>query len=146
MGKENKYTRLIAEIFKRHYKKGLNQFSFGREELETAASCLGVSLPKNLGDVLYSSRFRNALPQKIQSTAPKGKEWIRPIFSGYTLEENEKSTHAQETQRLRSQQWIRERCQPHTRRGVIMTLPSAEELGFSEDHYCEMMPSAAFHK
>ena len=32
--------------------------------------------PKNIGDVIYSSRYRNALPAKVVATQPDGQEWI----------------------------------------------------------------------
>jgi hypothetical protein len=44
---------------------------------------LGIVLPKNLGDVLYSFRYRTLLPKSITSKAPKGHEWIiRPAGKG----------------------------------------------------------------
>lgn len=33
-------------------------------------------LPKNVGDVLYSFRFRSTLPTPITNTAPEGQEWV----------------------------------------------------------------------
>lgn len=35
-----------------------------------------MQLPKNLGDLLYSFRYRSALPHSITSKAPKNFEWI----------------------------------------------------------------------
>jgi len=40
------------------------------------AKALNIKLPKNLGDVLYSFRYRTQLPETITSKAPKGYEWI----------------------------------------------------------------------
>ncbi len=34
-----------------------------------------MRLPKNLGDLIYSYRFRSVLPCSITDTAPEGKEW-----------------------------------------------------------------------
>lgn len=42
----------------------------------TAAEDLGIERPNNLGDVLYSFRFRTSLPENIRSTAPEGEQWI----------------------------------------------------------------------
>ena len=39
------------------------------------AKSLGIALPKNLGDTIYSFRFRTALPPEIVATATKGMEW-----------------------------------------------------------------------
>jgi len=70
------YVPLIAAIFASHYVAGEEQFEFEREELTNSAQALGVQLPKNLGDVIYSFRYRKDLPAEILSTAPQGKEWI----------------------------------------------------------------------
>src|SRR5690606_16368222 len=44
--------------------------------IEAAATKLGISLPKNLGDVVYSFKFRTSLPETIQTTAPEGQYWV----------------------------------------------------------------------
>lgn len=72
----NRYQSLVAEIFKKSYKKGITSVSFSREELVETADRLGIKIPKNLGDVLYSFRYRNPLPAQILETQPKGKEWV----------------------------------------------------------------------
>lgn len=76
MREQNRYVALIGEIFRRHYKKGATQFAFDRDELETTATKLGVRLPKNLGDVIYSFRYRQNLPHEIAKTAASGMEWM----------------------------------------------------------------------
>ena len=76
MGKKNKYEAIIEWIFKKHFKKGTRSFEFLRTEIEEAGRALGIKLPKNFGDVLYSFRFRTELPKSIARTAPKGYEWI----------------------------------------------------------------------
>lgn len=73
--KQNRYSAIIGTIFKRHHKQGKNQFQFSREEFVEIAKELGIALPKNLGDTIYSFRFRTALPAEIVATAPKGMEW-----------------------------------------------------------------------
>ena len=72
----NRYSALIEAIFFHHWKKGLKQFEFARSELEAKANELTIKLPKNLGDLLYSFKFRAALPGKILATQPEGREWI----------------------------------------------------------------------
>ena len=37
---------------------------------------MNVNLPKNLGDLIYSFRYRTDLPASILSTAPQGETWI----------------------------------------------------------------------
>lgn len=49
---------------------------FEREDIVTFASELKVDLPKNLGDLIYSFRYRTDLPPSILSTAPEGETWI----------------------------------------------------------------------
>ncbi len=74
--KPNRYSAIIGTIFKNHYKPGKKQFEFSRDEFAETAKSLNIVLPKNLGDTIYSFRFRTALPLEILSTAPKGMEWV----------------------------------------------------------------------
>ncbi len=79
----NRYAKLIAHIFEQKYQAGLQEFSFQREDLIHAAAELGLKLPKNIGDVMYSFRYRTALPETIRNCAPSGLEWvIRPVGKG----------------------------------------------------------------
>ncbi|MFP3384283.1 MULTISPECIES: endonuclease [Tritonibacter] len=73
---QNRYSALIEKIFVERYSEGATEFGFTREELEQAAQELAIKLPKNLGDVLYSFRFRNVLPEAIVATQPEGREWV----------------------------------------------------------------------
>lgn len=75
MATQNRYQALIAEIFKRHYRRGKKSFTFERGEIEDVAKDLGVKLPKNIGDLIYSFRYRAELPVEITGTAPEGQEW-----------------------------------------------------------------------
>lgn len=72
----NRYARIIERIFFSHYRAGAEQFIFSREEIVRVAKELGIKLPKNLGDVIYSFRYRTALPAIVREKAPPGKEWI----------------------------------------------------------------------
>jgi hypothetical protein len=75
----NRYVQLIEEIFLKHYQAGATVVVFERSEITEAASKLKVELPKNLGDIPYSFRYRTDLPASITSKAPEGYEWvIRP--------------------------------------------------------------------
>ena len=79
----NRYSLLLEAIFARHYSEGMKEISFERAELSQAAAELGIVLPKNLGDILYSFRYRTPLPESIQAKTPEGFEWlIRPIGRG----------------------------------------------------------------
>ncbi len=72
----NRYQAIIEKIFFDRYKEGATVVEFERTDLEKAAAELGIDLPKNLGDVLYSVRYRTPLPAKVLATQPKGREWI----------------------------------------------------------------------
>jgi hypothetical protein len=72
----NRYQALISRIFDDHFKKGMTEFEFERNELNSNAKKLNIKLPDNLGDVIYSFRYRTALPDDILKTATAGKEWI----------------------------------------------------------------------
>lgn len=74
--KQNRYEVIIAQVFENHYEPGTTGFEFERDEFEQCAKSLEIILPKNVGDVIYSFRYRNDLPEQIQSTAPEGREWI----------------------------------------------------------------------
>lgn len=76
MAKEAQYSQIIAHVFGAHYKPGDKEVVFDREEIVDAAVKLGLPRPKNVGDVVYSFRFRKAFPEAIKKTAPEGLEWI----------------------------------------------------------------------
>lgn len=73
---KNRYEAIIAAIFEQHYRFGLTSFVFERDEITIIAKALKIDLPKNLGDLIYSFRYRVQLPQSILDTAPAGYEWI----------------------------------------------------------------------
>ncbi|QEL64845.1 hypothetical protein OTERR_13690 [Oryzomicrobium terrae] len=73
---KNRYDAIIENIFANHYSTKKNTFEFTREEFEETATKLEIKLPKNIGDVLYSFRYRKDLPATITKTAPDGLEWI----------------------------------------------------------------------
>lgn len=79
----NRYTRIIERVFASHYRHGVKEVSFTRDEFEIIAKELNVNLPKNLGDIIYSFRYRVPLPDSIRATATEGEHWIiRPAGRG----------------------------------------------------------------
>lgn len=72
----NRYSQLVEKIFFDNYKKGSKRVEFIRSDIEEAAKKLKIALPKNLGDVIYSFRFRTMLPAKIVQLAGKDEEWL----------------------------------------------------------------------
>jgi hypothetical protein len=73
--KPNRYERVIEKVFLRHYEAAAATVDFQRQEMIEVAAELGISVPKNIGDVLYSFRNRTQLPEEVQRRAPNGKTW-----------------------------------------------------------------------
>ena len=63
---------------------GCAQVDFHRSDIEAEAAALGFKLPKNLGDLIYSFRFRRSLPSSITDTAMPGQEWIIELTGNST--------------------------------------------------------------
>ena len=76
MSKSNVYSAIIEEIFVSRFKKGMTRVEFERPDIAAAAKRRGVPAPSNVGDVVYSARYRRTLPDSIQATATTGYEWI----------------------------------------------------------------------
>lgn len=76
MAKANRYSQIIDAIFLKSYKKGKTKIPFTREDIVDTAQSLHIQLPKNIGDVLYSFRYRASLPESITKKALDGFEWI----------------------------------------------------------------------
>ncbi|MBS0656699.1 MAG: endonuclease [Verrucomicrobia bacterium] len=74
--KESRYAAIQARVFHQRYVEGQAEVPFHRTDLEEAAAHLNVRLPKNVGDVVYSARYRAGLPASIVATQPPGFEWI----------------------------------------------------------------------
>ncbi len=72
----SRYALIMEQIFLSRYMPGSREIAFEREDITRTAAELGVVLPKNLGDVLYSFRSRRQLPAAVRATEPTGEEWI----------------------------------------------------------------------
>lgn len=72
----NRYSAIIAKVFEKHYSSEADSFEFARDDLTLIATELGVKLPKNVGDLIYSFRYRIELPGTILRTARNGLEWV----------------------------------------------------------------------
>lgn len=77
-GPSNKegYRKIIAKIFADHYTNDLREFVFERSEIIAAKDLLAPDLDLNPGDVPYSFRYRQPLPEAILLTQPTEMEWI----------------------------------------------------------------------
>ncbi|MCI0523886.1 MAG: endonuclease, partial [Acidobacteria bacterium] len=72
-----RYQQIISDIFKSLYPGGsASEFEFERDEILTSVEKLKIKRPKNLGDVIYTFRYRRKLPPDILATQPKGKHWL----------------------------------------------------------------------
>lgn len=74
--KKRLYDLIIESIFHAHYQPGDIAVPFVRSEIEQTAKSLGIALPKNLGDVVYSYKHRSDFPESITRTAPENKAWV----------------------------------------------------------------------
>jgi hypothetical protein len=72
----NRYQSLLEKIFFDHYEPGAKEVVFDRAEIIAAAEALTIELPKKIGDVIYSVRYRTPLPAKVVATQPEGLEWM----------------------------------------------------------------------
>lgn len=76
MPDQNRYSSIIQRIFLAHHQEGQREVEFDREEIIEAANELGIKLPKNIGDLIYTFRYRVELPEPIRARAPEGEQWI----------------------------------------------------------------------
>jgi hypothetical protein len=71
----NRYSQLIETVFFKHYRNGDTEVNFDRSEFEAEAKILEIDLPKNQGDIVYSFRYRTALPDRILALCGPEEEW-----------------------------------------------------------------------
>ena len=72
----SKYGEIIASIFADKYSEPMDEVPFTRDDLISHSLKLGYSPPKNLGDIVYSFRYRADLPDTVMKTVPEGYTWI----------------------------------------------------------------------
>lgn len=75
-GGRNSYAQLLAWIFEQRHSPGDTEVPFDREDIVAAAAELGLERPKNVGDVVYSFRYRRDLPPSVTALAPPGTIWM----------------------------------------------------------------------
>ena len=76
MARMNRYTKILEAIFSAKYVSGSREVTFKREDIAAFASKLNLDLPRNVGDLVYSFRYRTELPSSILEVAPEGETWI----------------------------------------------------------------------
>ncbi len=74
--KTNRYAQIIEFIFFKYYEDGQSEVAFSRDDIMSAADRLEIKVPSNVGDILYSFRYRVQLPESIVSKAPPEKQWV----------------------------------------------------------------------
>jgi hypothetical protein len=75
-GTGNAYRAILERIFFERYAEGVDELCFDRDDIPAAAEALGLARPKNVGDVIYSIRYRTGLAPAVLATQPEGMEWI----------------------------------------------------------------------
>ena len=71
----NRYETIILDIFDKFYDGG-DEFEFGRDDIADAARRHAIDPPRNLGDVIYTFRYRRPLPKPIVETGKPGRGWL----------------------------------------------------------------------
>src|SRR5438309_1048431 len=74
--KIGRYRRVIEHVFSQAYQLGMESIPFTREDLSAAGQSLGLVGVKNLGDLIYTFRFRQPMPLAIRKTAKQDHVWI----------------------------------------------------------------------
>lgn len=69
------YDQVLEIVFAEAFSKDSTNVVVSRPRLDEVARELGVSI-KNLGDVIYSKRYRSPMPPGIVARATPGHEWI----------------------------------------------------------------------
>lgn len=72
----SRYDQLIEKVFFKNYTEQTDKVYFERDEFEAIARDLEIALPKNLGDIIYSYRYRHKLPERIRELLHGDEEWI----------------------------------------------------------------------
>ena len=67
------YSKVIETLFQERYSPNSSVLPFNRLDLEKVCEHYAI---KNIGDVLYSFRSRQELPESIRLTANKGFHWV----------------------------------------------------------------------
>ena len=74
--KLNLYSAIIEKIFFEHFTGPEEIIEWERREITQAAKALNLPTPKNIGDLIYTFRFRQPFPKKIIDTQYDEREWI----------------------------------------------------------------------
>ena len=67
------YNAIIEKVFLDRYSAEDEEVAFVRDDLIAAATHLAVPVPRNLGDVLYTFRYRRPLPKPSGTLLPRAR-------------------------------------------------------------------------
>lgn len=70
------YVAIMESLFFEKYSEGVEEINFTRDDIVEHAAHAGFNRPKNLGDLVYSFRYRATMPESITNTAPTGFCWV----------------------------------------------------------------------
>lgn len=73
---DNRYSRVIEFLFQKESGIETQVVEIKRDDFNDACNKLNIAVPRNLGDIIYSFRYRNPLPDSVLAKAPAGKSWI----------------------------------------------------------------------
>jgi hypothetical protein len=74
---DTRYVRIMRRLFDEKWSTSSPGFEWERTELKRIANGLGIEVPENLGDNIYSIRHgREDLPREIRDLAPSGRAWV----------------------------------------------------------------------
>lgn len=81
--KKQIYNRIIEAVLLANRRGAATRFAFSRKDLLKTAASLGyeingdeTAVARNIGDIVYTYRFRKDFPESILKTAGPGKMWI----------------------------------------------------------------------
>ena len=73
-GKKRLYTAVIERLFAPRFTPGMTEVPFAREDIAAACRQLRIAPPKNLGDLVYSFRYRQEFNAACSCKKP-GQSW-----------------------------------------------------------------------
>lgn len=92
--KPNRYDQLIQGVFEDNFQAEVEEFTIDRALFEAKAKQLGIPLPKNLGDIIYTYRYRRELPAAVRATATEGRQWVIMPAGKSLYRFTQRATHA----------------------------------------------------
>lgn len=63
----SQYDEVLLEVFRRHYREGVDYLKFRKDELAEVCRKYGITV-RNIPDIIYTYRVRRMLPAKILDT------------------------------------------------------------------------------